>query len=221
MLLNDLLNLGQVLGGNLITSINDLFTCQFEDNRLLGRFTHLTLKQLLKFLTFFNNRVKFFSDYFIIALFKTGTLLIEISQSVVAFCFNFSDLRVDIGRLFTLGDGNFILDTFECFVAGVFIHVRNDVLCEVKHTVKVAARDIQQHAQIRWDAARIPDMCNGCRKVDVSHAFTAHCSAGDFHAAFITDDAFITGVLVFTTITLPITLRSENGFTKQAILFRS
>ena len=80
-LLNDLLHLGQVLGGDLVAGIENLFIGQFKDNGLLGSFAHLTLKQLLELLTFLDDGVKLFGNDFIVALFKAGALLLEIVQS--------------------------------------------------------------------------------------------------------------------------------------------
>ena len=139
MLLNDLLNLSQVLGSNFVTSINDFFTGQFKDNGLFGSFTHLTLKQLLKFLTFFNSWVKLLSDDFVITLLKAGPLLIDLSCSVITFSLDLGNLGINIRRLFTLRNGNFILNAFEGFVAGFFVYIGNNILCEVKHAVKITA----------------------------------------------------------------------------------
>ena len=42
--------------------------------------------------------------------------------------------------------------------AGVFIHLRHDVLREVEHPVQVAPAHIQQQTQVAGHAPRIPDM---------------------------------------------------------------
>ena len=220
-LLNDLLYLRQVLGSNFITGIEDLFIAQFKDDSLLGCFTHLTLKQFLEFLTFLDNRIKFFGNDFVIALLEAGALLFDIAQGVIALGFDLGDLGVDSCRLLTFRNGNFIFNTLERLRACFLINVGNNILSEVQHTVKVTARDIEQHTQIRRDAACIPDMCDGCGKRNVSHALTADSRAGYFDAALIADDSFITGVLVFSAITLPVSLRTENGFTEQTILLRT
>jgi len=64
----------------------------------------LTLKKLLKFLTLFNNRVKLFSNNFVIILFKAGTFLVDLCDCMIAFGLDLGDLGVDLCCLFTLGD---------------------------------------------------------------------------------------------------------------------
>ena len=71
-LLDDLLNLGDVLGGDLVAGIEDLLAGQFKDDGLLGAFAHLTLQQFLEFLAFLDDRVQLFGDDFIVALFEVG-----------------------------------------------------------------------------------------------------------------------------------------------------
>jgi hypothetical protein len=64
---------------------------------------------------------------------------------------------------------------------------------------------------------RVYQMCaTGVARCNVPHALTAHSGAGYFDTAFITGDAFVTGVLVFTAITLPIAGGAKDGFTEQA-----
>ena len=62
-----------MLGSDLVAGVEDLLIGQFEDDRFLGSFAHLTLKQFFEFLPFLDDRVKFFSDDFIVALLKVGT----------------------------------------------------------------------------------------------------------------------------------------------------
>ena len=51
ILLDNLLYLCQMLGGNLVTGVEDLFTIEFKDHGLFGSFAHLALKQFLELLT--------------------------------------------------------------------------------------------------------------------------------------------------------------------------
>jgi hypothetical protein len=64
-------------------------------------------------------------------------------------------------------------------------------------------------------------MSNWGGQCNVTHALATNSGARYFYTAFVANDAFITGVLVFAAVTLPVTLGSENGFTEQAILFGS
>jgi hypothetical protein len=62
---------------------------------------------------------------------------------------------------------------------------------------------------------------NRCGEHDVSHALAAHGGTGHFDTTLIANNAFITGVLIFTAVTLPVTLRTKNGFTEETIFFRA
>jgi hypothetical protein len=48
----------------------------------------------------------------------------------------------------------------------------------------------------------------------MTHALTADRGAGYFYTTLIADDSFIAGILVFSAVTLPVTLRPKNGFTE-------
>src|SRR5262249_52368915 len=122
--------------------------------------------------------------------------------------------------LLTLREGNFIFQAFEGLLAGILVNVSNDVLSKVQHTIQVAARNIEQQAQIRGDATGIPDMRHRCRQTNMAHTLAADSSPGHFDAALIANDAFITGVFIFTAVTLPVASGSKDGFTEQTILLR-
>ncbi len=140
---------------------------------------------------------------------------------MIAIGFDLRDFGINPRRLFTLSDRDLIFNALESLSASFFVYIGNDILREVENTVKVATRNIKQHAQIRGYATRVPDVCNRCSKSDMSHALTAYSRARYFHAALIADDSFITGVFIFAAVTLPVTLWTKNGFAEQAILFRS
>ncbi len=123
--------------------------------------------------------------------------------------------------MFTLGDGDFVFEALERFLAGIFIDVGDNVLREVKHAVEVAAGEIKQQPQVGRDAAGVPDVSNRSGKGDVTHALAADGGAGHFDAALVADDAFITGILVFSAVALPVTGGAEDGFAEEPILFRA
>ncbi len=191
-----------------------------KDDGLLGRLAHLVLQGLLELLAFFDHRVQLLGNLLIIALLESGALLVHLAQFVIALGLDLGDLGIDACGLLTLGDGDFIFETLQGLLAGFFVHIGDDVLGKIQHTVQVAARNIQQHSQLGGDAPRVPDVRNRRGQRDVSHALAADRGAGYFHAAFVADDSFVTGVLVFAAITLPVTGRAKNGLTEQPVFFR-
>ena len=54
-------------------------------------------------------------------------------------------------------------------------------------------------------------------EVDVTHTGTADLGCGDFNATLLTDDAFVTHLLVFAAQTLVIADRSEDLRTEQSV----
>ena len=210
-----------MLAGDLIACIDDLLTSLLKDDGLLGGFAHLVLKLFLQLLTFLDDRVKLFGDAFVVALFEHGLLLLQLGNVGIAFGFDLGDAGVDFRSLLAFRDCDLIFEALQRLLAGFLIHVGDNVLGKVKHPVQVAARDIQQHAHLRRDAAGIPNMRHRRGKRNMSHALAAHSRAGDFHTALFTSYAFITGILILAAIALPIAGRSKNRFTEQTIFFRA
>ena len=66
-----------MLGCDLVTGIEDLLIRSIQRQRLSWHVRPFRLAEFFKFLTFLDDRVKFFSDDFVIILFKRGALLID------------------------------------------------------------------------------------------------------------------------------------------------
>ena len=54
----------------------------------------------------------------------------------------------------------------------------------------------------------------------MADTLTAHTGLGNLNAASVADNALISDLLVFTTMTLPVLAGPEDSFTVQAVLFR-
>ena len=76
---------------------------------------------------------------FIIALFEAGCFWLSSVSLVIALGLDLGDLGINACGLFALRDRDLIFKALEGFLAGFFIHIGDDVLCEVQHTVQVAA----------------------------------------------------------------------------------
>src|SRR5688572_32558356 len=133
-----------MFGCHLVASIQDLFVCQLKDDGLLGMVAHFALQKFFEFLAFLDDRVKFFSNDFVVILFKGGAFLIDTRQRMIATGLDFSDLGVNSGSLLALCDRDLVFNTLEGLGASLFVHIGDDVLCKVKHTVQVATRNIEK-----------------------------------------------------------------------------
>ena len=78
---------------------------------------------------------------------------------------------------------------------------------------------IEYGADTARNAAEIPDMRHGRSKLDVTHSFATDFRLGDFDAALVADDAFITHPLVLAAMALVIFRGSEYFFAEKTVLF--
>ena len=63
-------------------------------------------------------------------------------------------------------------------------------------------------------------MGNRSSQLDVTHTLSTDTGLCDLNATAVADNAFITDFLVFTTMTLPVLLRSKDALTEQAVALR-
>ena len=54
---------------------------------------------------------------------------------------------------------------------------------------------------------------------DMSHTLTTHFFLGDFHAATVTNDAFVADAFVFAAMAFPVAGRSENLLAEESVAF--
>ncbi len=142
-----------------------------------GLVEHLALvflEEALQALAFLDDGFQFRGSLFVELVLQLGFLLLEFSQFLIAAGLDLGDLGVDDARLFALGDGDLILETLEGLLAGIFVHIADDVLGKIQHPVQVAAGDIQQHAQVGGDAAGVPDVGHRGGQHDMTHALAAY-----------------------------------------------
>ena len=113
----------------------------------------------------------------------------------------------------------FVFKVFEKSLAHVFIDLRDDVAGEIDDFLDFCCRESEHKSDTRRDAAEEPDVSDRCRKVDVTHAFAAHNSASDLHAALLADDPAETDTTVFTAVTFVIFFRTEYTLVEKTVLF--
>lgn len=148
-------------------------------------------------------------------------LLLDLGNTLVAPGLDLGDAGIDLRSLLAFRDRDLVFEALQRLLAGFLIHVGDDVLGKIKHSVQVAAGDIQQHTHLRRNTARVPNVRHRRSKRNMTHALAAHGRAGYFNTALFTSDAFIAGVFVLAAVTLPVTGRSKNRFTEQTILLRA
>ena len=54
----------------------------------------------------------------------------------------------------------------------------------------------------------------------MAHTLTAHTGFGDFHAATVADNTFISDLFVLSAMALPVLARTEDTLTVQTIFLR-
>ena len=63
-------------------------------------------------------------------------------------------------------------------------------------------------------------MRNRSRKLDVTHSFPSYFGFGNFYAATVADDTFISDSLILTAMAFPVLHRPENLFAEKTVFFR-
>ena len=156
--LDEFLHLGNMGRGDLDAGFCDHRSGAAEDNRLVEHLALVVLEEKLQALAFLDDGFQCRGSLFIVLALQLGLFLLEFGQVLITAGLDLGNFGVDDAGLFALGDGDFILQAFEGLLAGILIHIADDVLGKVQHPVQVAARDIQQHAQVGGDAAGVPDV---------------------------------------------------------------
>ena len=108
------------------------------------------------------------------------------------------------------------LALFQAAVLGI----GDNVLGKVQHFFQTPGRQVQDLAHPGRNALEVPDMGHRGRQFDVAHPFPANLGPGDFHAALITNLAFVALALILSAVALPVLGRSEDALAEQAAFLR-
>ena len=98
--------------------------------------------------------------------------------------------------------------------------IQHDIIGKVQNLFQCSRGKVQDQSHPGRDSLKVPDMRNRSGQFDVAHTLTAHTGLGNFYAASVADNAFITDFLIFSTMTLPVLARSENSLAEQAVFLR-
>ncbi len=104
------------------------------------------------------------------------------------------------------------------FGLGNFGH---DITGEVDHLLNVGGRNAENKSDARRHAAEEPNVGNRNAKLNMTHAFTAHYSAGNFNSALLASNALVANTAILLAGTLVVLNRTENAFIEEAVLFRT
>ncbi len=222
-LLNNFLNFGDVGGSNLFPGIHDGdFPIQrVENDGFANLLSHPGLNFALQSLAFFDHRIITLCDLFVNTFFQPFALGINFLQRLVTALLNLGNPGIDLISQFPLGNTNFIIQSFQGLLPGIFVHIGHDVLGKVQHAIKIPAGNIQHQSQIGGNAPSVPDVGHRGGQINMPHALTPDSRARHLNAALVTNNSLITGILVFSTITLIITGWAKNGLAEQTVLFRT
>ncbi len=218
-LLGDLLNLNDMLATDLLALLDDEFTGQDD---ILGSGRVLEISQaLLDNLGFLHQFVGARADAILEAIDQRIAGGFQFPHTRGSFAGRLLELLLKLGLKLCFGLLQFLTQAFERALPSVFIHAGDYVLGKIENPVQVAARNIEQQAHIAGNTASVPDMGDRGGQLDMAEAFTTYGRTGDLYPALVADDPFITDVLVFTAVALPISGGAENSLTEQTIFLRS
>jgi hypothetical protein len=69
------------------------------------------------------------------------------------------------------------------------------------------------------DATRVPCVSDWGSEIDMTHPLAAYRGARHLHAALVTDDTFVTDVLVLAAVALIVFGGAKYGLTEETVLF--
>ena len=98
--------------------------------------------------------------------------------------------------------------------------VQDNIVCKIQHLLQCSRRKIQHQTHTARNTFEIPDMGNRSSQLDMAHPLTAHACLGNLNTTAVADYAFITDLLVFSTVTLPVFAGSEDTLTEQTVTLR-
>ena len=94
-----------------------------------------------------------------------------------------------------------------------------DILDKVQYHLDISRRHIERKAYSGRYALEIPYVGDGGSEFDMTHSLASDLSAGNFNAALVADNAFISDSLIFTAMAFPVLGRSENPLAEQTVFF--
>ena len=92
-----------------------------------------------------------------------------------------------------------------------------DILDKVQYHLHVSRRHVESEADTGRNALEVPDVRYGGCEFDVTHPLASYLRTGNFDAALVADNAFISDSLIFTAVALPVLGRSENSLAEQTV----
>jgi hypothetical protein len=221
LLTDDILDVGDMLGGDGLTGLDNDRVRGIEVHINGSGLTELLLQRFFQALAFVHDGLEALGDFFLGGGFHGVALFLQRLQFGVAVALHGKDLVVDFAGAFALGTVDVILELAQSALAGFFINIGDDILSKIENTVQIAAGDIQQQTKIGRNTAGIPNMRDRSSQFNMAETFTADGRLRDLHAAFFADDALVSRILVLTAIALPVTGRTENRLTEEAVFFRT
>ena len=156
----------------------------------------------------------------LLLLSSLSALTLKASELFLKLLSDLSDISVT--RVSDVLDLNIVssLQVRQLLVTAFLINRGDHVRRKVNNLLEVLRRQIKQVTQTRRNALEVPNMRHRSSQLDVAHTFTANLRTGHLNATTLTNNALETDTLVLTARALPVTRRTENLLTKQAILLR-
>src|SRR5690606_20778774 len=112
------------------------------------------------------------------------------------------------------------LDRGHVALAGLLVHVGDDVRGEVDDLFKVLRSQVKQVAEPARNTLEVPDVGHRRRELDVPHPLAPHLGPGHLDAAALTDDALEPDPLVLAAVALPVPGGIEDLLAEEPVLLR-
>ena len=208
----------KVLGADGRALVGNLGARGFELDRHANGRTLLLAQRRFHLLPLFDKGVEALADILVELLARALNAHLEFRQTAVAGGFHLGDLLIDLFALAALHALHLIIQAVQRLLARILIDLSDDVLREVQHAVQVAARNVEQQAEVRGHAARVPHVRYRRRQLDVAHPLAPHRGARHFHAALVADHTSMADVLVLAAVALPVARGAKDGFVEKSVL---
>src|SRR4051812_212531 len=111
-----------------------------------------------------------------------------------------------------------LLEIGEVARARLLVDPGDDRGREVQDLLELLGSHVEQVADPRRNALEEPDVRDGRRQVDVTHALAAHLGTRDLDAAALADDALVADSLVLAAVALPVLGGTEDALAEEPIL---
>ena len=98
--------------------------------------------------------------------------------------------------------------------------IKDNIACKIQDLLKILRRHVQDKSHSGRNALEVPDMRDGSRQDDASHALSSHRALGDLNAAAVADHTLVPDLLILSAVAFPVLARPENALAEESVCLR-